>query len=78
MEYDCSSHPIHEDFHPRASRLLEQEHHAASVQFKRYSEGTFYAKFRNYSTTASEVLGDLRLLGYKELEGLSDLGLRDT
>ena len=39
MECDCSSHPIYEDYHPRASRLLEQEHHAASVQPRKYSEG---------------------------------------
>ena len=31
-------------------------------------------KFRNYLATASEVLGDLRLLGYEEVEGLSDPG----
>ena len=67
-----------EDFHPRASRLLEQEHHAASVQIKKYSEGTFYVKFSNYSTTASEVLGDLQLLGCEELGGLSDPGPQDT
>lgn len=48
MECDCSSHPINEDYYPRASRLLEQEHHAASVQFRKYSEGMLYAEFGNY------------------------------
>ena len=62
----------------RTSRLLEQEHHAASVQLKKYLKGMFYIKFRNYSTIASEVLEDLRLLGYEELGGLSDPGPRDT
>jgi hypothetical protein len=52
------------------SRLLEQEHHAASAQLLKYSEGTFYARFRNYSTTASEVLEDLQLLSYKSARGL--------
>ena len=32
----------------------------------------------DYSTTASEVLEDLRLLGYIELEGLLDPGPQDT
>jgi hypothetical protein len=69
---------IYEDFYPRASRLLEQEHHAALVQLKKHWEGLFCATFRNYSMMASEVLEDLRLLGYVELGGLSDLGPRDT
>jgi len=40
MECDCSSHTIYEDYYPRESRLFEQEHHAASAQIKKYSEGT--------------------------------------
>ena len=78
MECDCSLHPIHEDYHLRALGLLEQEHHAASMQFKKYSEGTFYVEYRNYLTTASEVLEDLRLLGCEELGGLSDPAPWDT
>jgi len=78
MECDCSSHPIHEDFHSTASSLLEQEHHAASVQFEKYLEGMFCAEFRNYSTTATEVLKDLLLLGCEELGGLSVPRPRDT
>jgi len=61
-----------------ASRLLEQEHPAASVQFEKYLEGMFCVEFRNYSTTATEVLKDLLLLGCEELGGLSDPRPRDT
>ena len=78
MECDCSSHPIYEDYHPRASRLLKQEHHAASVQFEKYLEGMFCAEFRNYLTTATEVLKDLLLLSCEELVGLSDPRPWDT
>ena len=60
------------DFHPRISRLLEQEHHATSVQLRKYSEDIHYAKFMNYSMSTSEVLEDLRLLDCKELGRLSD------
>ena len=42
MECDCSSHPIYENYYLRASRLLEQEHHTALVQFKKYSEGCLH------------------------------------
>ena len=62
---------ISEDFHLRASRLLEKKHHAASVQLKKYLEDTFHVAYRSYSTTASEVAEDLQLLGCEELEGLS-------
>ena len=65
-------------FYPRASRLLNQEHHTASVKLKKYLEGLFEVKFRNHSTTALEVLEDLRLLGSVELRGLSDQGPRDA
>ena len=78
MECDCSSHPMYEDYHLRASRQLEQEHHAASVQFKKYSEGTFYVKLRNYLVMAVEVLEDLRLLSCEEVGGLSEPGPRDA
>jgi len=62
----------------KASELLKQEHHTTSVQILRYLEGMFYAKFRNYSMTALEVLKDLQLLVYEELGGLSDPGPQDT
>ena len=44
MECDYSSPTIYEDFHPRTSRLLEKEHHAASVQLKKYSGMAIYEK----------------------------------
>ena len=69
---------MHADFYPRAARLLEKEHHAASVQFKKYSKDRFYVEFGNYSMTASEVLENLLLLGCEELRGLSDPGPQDT
>ena len=78
MEYDCSSHPMYEDYHLRASRLFEREHHIASVPFKKYSEDTFYSEFADYSMMVLEVLGDMQLLSYEELGGLSDLGPCDT
>jgi len=34
MECDCLSHSTYEDYHSRTSRLLEQEHHTASVQLE--------------------------------------------
>ena len=57
-------------FYPRASRLLDQEHHTASVKLKKYLEGLFEVKFRNHSTTALEVLEDLQLFSYEEIGGL--------
>ena len=65
---------VYDDFHPRASGLLEQEYHAASMQFEKYSEAMIYVKFQDYSTMALEVLEDLRLLGCEEIGGLSDPG----
>ena len=81
MECDYSSHSISEDYFTRGrqdSRLLEQEHNAASVQLEKYMEDIIYAKFLNYSKSDSEVLEDLQPLDYVELEGLSDPGPRDT
>ena len=59
MECDFLSHTIHEDFHQRASRLLEKEHHATSVQLKKYSKKCNLQRrwrllddgFRKYSKT---------------------------
>ena len=65
MECNCSSHTIYEDFHPRTSRLLEQEHHVASLQLGEYSEDTIYVKAMNHSLSALGVLEDLQLLGYE-------------
>jgi hypothetical protein len=78
MECDCSSHPTykkiiikgHQDYSSRSTMQLR----CSSRGIRR----AIYAKFRNYSTAALEVLEELRLLGYKEFGGLSDPGPRDT
>ena len=51
MECDYSSPTIYEDFHPRTSRLLEKEHHAASVQLKKYSGMEIYEKIEMLTFT---------------------------
>jgi len=57
----------------KISRPLGQEHLAASAQLVKYSENMIHAKFQEL-LNGSEVLEDLRLLGYEELGGLSDPG----
>ena len=61
---------------PIPSGYAKKSQHLGAIQ-----EGlrdTIDAKFMNRSMSGSEVLGDLQLLGYVELEGLLDPGPQGT
>ena len=58
MECHFSSHPLYED----------QEHHAASVQSRKYSKSAFAAKFKGLEDGFRSTQGPA-LLSYKELGG---------